>query len=73
MSAASAACAHARATLAHVREHPEREPFESEFTADYGWFNSLAELLRRIGLDERQHKDEGLAHRPSPIARARCH
>ena len=46
-----------------VRENPafEKEPFESEFAGDYGRFDSLADLLRHIGLDERHHKDESLA------------
>ncbi|MBI3548128.1 MAG: hypothetical protein HY078_03645 [Elusimicrobia bacterium] len=45
-----------------VRENPEleREPFESSFAADYGRFASLADLFRRIGLDERLHKQESL-------------
>lgn len=38
----------------------ETEPFESEFEADYGRFESLADLLRRIGLDEREHKEESI-------------
>jgi len=52
-----------------VREHPELEsrPFDSEFCADYGEFDSRADLLRQIGLDERHHKEESLAR----IAEAR--
>ena len=52
-----------------VKENPglEREPFESDFEADYGRFESLADLFRQIGLDERRHKEESL-HR---IANAR--
>ncbi|MBI3298401.1 MAG: hypothetical protein HYZ75_09580 [Elusimicrobia bacterium] len=51
-----------------VRERPEleKEPFESEFKADYGDFPSLAELFRRIGLDERRHKEESLHHIAHP-------
>ena len=43
-----------------VREHPEleKEPFVSEFEQDYGRFNSLADLFRQIGYDERVHKLE---------------
>jgi len=43
-----------------VREHPEMElePFDSEFKNDYGEFKSVADLFRRIALDERRHKDE---------------
>lgn len=46
-----------------VRENPsfEREAFESDFKKDYGDFSNLAELFRRIGLDERIHKEESLA------------
>ena len=49
--------------MAFVKENPafEKELFESEFTADYGHFASLADLFRNIGLDERHHKDESLA------------
>lgn len=39
----------------------EETSFESEFKADYGDFKTLADLLRRIGLDERIHKEESLA------------
>ncbi len=46
-----------------VRDNPalESEPFESDFVNDYGAFNSLADLFRNIGLDERLHKEESLA------------
>ena len=46
-----------------VAEHPgwETEPFESAFTGDYGRFESLADLFRQIGHDERVHKQESLA------------
>lgn len=52
-----------------ARENPDLEniSFESEFKADYGDFKNLADLFRRIGLDERAHKEESLAR----IARAR--
>ena len=45
-----------------VRESPalEEEPFESDFAADYGRFDSLADLFRQIALDERLHKEESL-------------
>ncbi|MEQ9500318.1 MAG: alternative oxidase [Deltaproteobacteria bacterium] len=51
-----------------VAEHPEldREPFVSAFESDYGRFESLGDALRRIGLDEREHKDESLAHIAAP-------
>jgi len=38
----------------------ETQPFESDFKADYGSFSNLADLFRRIGLDERIHKIESL-------------
>ncbi|MGD9985203.1 alternative oxidase [Pseudonocardia sp.] len=43
-----------------VEEHPEWEttPFESDFAADYGEFDSVADLFRQIGHDERVHKIE---------------
>jgi len=43
-----------------VRDNPEFEttPFESQFQVDYGTYASLADLFRRIGLDEREHKQE---------------
>ena len=39
-------------------EHPEWEhrPFVSEFHADFGHYDSLADLFRQIGYDERLHK-----------------
>ena len=41
-----------------VDEHPEWEhtPFVSEFHADFGHYDSLADLFRQIGYDERLHK-----------------
>lgn len=46
-----------------VRENPQFEeiPFESAFEKDYGSFASRADLFRRIGVDEREHKDASLA------------
>ena len=46
-----------------VAEHPEWEdiPFRSDFAADYGSFDSLADLFRQIGHDERVHKEESIA------------
>ncbi len=51
-----------------VREHPELEeaPFGSAFEADYGSFDSQADLFRRIALDEREHKEESLARLTQP-------
>ena len=46
-----------------VTEHPEWEaqPFESAFAADYAQLESVADLFRQIGYDERVHKLESLA------------
>jgi hypothetical protein len=43
-----------------VQENPafETDPFVSAYARDYGQFASLADLLRNIGVDERQHKQE---------------
>lgn len=43
-----------------VQEHPEWEhlPYDGEFTADFGDFDSLADLFRQISFDERLHKLE---------------
>ena len=51
-----------------VRENPGLEdiPFESTFEKDYGSFASQADLFRRIGLDEREHKEESLARIERP-------
>jgi hypothetical protein len=51
-----------------VTEHPEweREPFFSAFEADYGSFESLADLFRQIGHDERVHKQESLEQMRQP-------
>ena len=54
-----------------VAENPDLEamPFESIFADDYGRFASLADLFRRIGLDEREYLQESLDR----IAEARFH
>lgn len=51
-----------------VRSHPEfeSEGFESVFEKDYGKFESLADLLRQIGLDERRHKEESITRMRNP-------
>jgi len=45
-----------------VAEHPEWETtrYDSPLTADYGSFESLADLFRQIGHDERVHKNDSL-------------
>jgi hypothetical protein len=55
---------HAEHEYAHlVDEHPEWEttPFKGRFTQDFGEFDSLADLFRQIGYDERLHKEESEA------------
>ena len=51
-----------------VAEHPEWElvPFESAFTTDYGSYDSLADVFRQIGHDERVHKQESEAQLSQP-------
>ncbi len=51
-----------------VKENPgfEQEVFESEFRRDYGNLATLADLFRRIGLDERMHKEESLERMQNP-------
>jgi hypothetical protein len=51
-----------------VTEHPEWEstPFASEFAADYGQYDSVADVFRQIGHDERVHKLESEAGLATP-------
>jgi ubiquinol oxidase len=52
---------HAEHEYAHlVAEHPEWEamPYDSQFSDDFGTYDSLADLFRQIGYDERLHKRE---------------
>ena len=51
-----------------VAAHPELDsvPYDCVFCEDYGEFESVAHLLRRIGLDEREHKEESLARLDAP-------
>jgi len=46
-----------------VQEHPEFETtaFESHFNKDFGNYDSLADLFRQIGYDERLHKEQSIA------------
>ncbi len=43
-----------------VREHPEWEsaPWQSQFADDYARLDTLADLFRQIGHDERVHREE---------------
>lgn len=55
-----------------VRAHPELEtlPWKSAIAGDYGSYATVADLLRRIGLDERAHKEESLLRLAAPRFRA---
>lgn len=55
--------------MEYVTDHPELEgiPFSSDFAEDYGAYENLADVFRRIGLDERHHKESSLER----IGRAR--
>lgn len=50
-----------------VQEHPEWEtmPYDGSFSDDYGTYDSLADLFRQIGYDERLHKLESEARMKS--------
>jgi ubiquinol oxidase len=55
---------HAEHEYAHlVDEHPEWEttPADGLFDEDFGHYDSLADLFRQIGYDERLHKEESEA------------
>jgi ubiquinol oxidase len=51
-----------------VAENPqfEDERWESDFKSDYGEYNTVADVFRRIGLDERLHKEESLNRQRQP-------
>jgi hypothetical protein len=51
--------------MAYVAEHPELDghPVHGVVAGEYGQFDSLGDLLRQIGHDERVHKLESLAGR----------
>jgi len=51
-----------------VADNPEweTEPFHSELEDEYGAFDSMADLFRQIGHDERVHKQESVAAMDAP-------
>ncbi|MGH8899175.1 MAG: alternative oxidase [Egibacteraceae bacterium] len=51
-----------------VQENPDlaARPYNGLFAEEYGRFDSLADLFRQIGHDERVHKDESLARLAEP-------
>jgi ubiquinol oxidase len=54
--------------MALVAEHPEweTEPFDSDLAADYAELDTVADLFRQIGYDERLHKQESVARMGEP-------
>jgi ubiquinol oxidase len=49
---------HEYALFVQENPHLENQPYEGEFTEDFGAYDSLADLFRQIGYDERLHKLE---------------
>jgi len=51
-----------------VQENPwlAEEPYDGLFAQDYGSFDTLADLFRQIGHDERLHKDESVRRMGEP-------
>ena len=51
-----------------VQEHPEWESqrYDGAFVGDFGHYDSLADLFRQIGYDERLHKQESELRMSSP-------
>jgi ubiquinol oxidase len=51
-----------------VEEHPEweTEPYDGEFAEDFGRYDSLADLFRQIGYDERLHRLEAEVNMRAP-------
>lgn len=54
--------------MQYVVDHPEvdDEKWESTFQKDYGNFETVGDLLRNIGLDERHHKQKSLDQIDNP-------
>jgi hypothetical protein len=48
--------------MSFVAENPEleQEGYHGDFAADYGHFETLADLFRQVAIDERHHKDLSL-------------
>jgi hypothetical protein len=51
-----------------VEEHPdwEQRQFRSQFSDDFGHYDSMADLFRQIGYDERLHKLQSEAAMAAP-------
>ena len=54
--------------MEYVAETPDLQAqgYAGEFARDYGSFPTLADLFRRIALDERGHKEQSLVHLSAP-------
>jgi len=54
--------------MKYVIDHPEleEEQWVSAFTEDYGSFETVADVLRQIAVDEREHKLESLSKIDEP-------
>ncbi|GAA2573901.1 alternative oxidase [Actinomadura fulvescens] len=54
--------------MSFVAEHPELEdrPAPTTYAAEYGRYDSVADLLRQIGHDERVHKLDSLVNMRAP-------
>lgn len=52
-----------RVYMRYAAEHTELDaaPWQSAFSSDYGAYGSVGDVLRRIALDERTHRDESIA------------
>ena len=53
---------HEYALFVQENPHLEARPYDGLFSEEYGRFESLADLFRQIGHDERVHKEVSLAH-----------
>ena len=56
------------AYMEYVSSNPDLDhtPWVSDFQDDYGHHETLGDLFRQIGLDERDHKERSLAHLREP-------
>ncbi len=56
--------------MQYVADHPvaDQTPIHSVFLEDYGHFETLGDLLRNIGLDERHHKEDSLEWMEKPTS-----
>jgi hypothetical protein len=56
--------------MGYVEDHPDFDttPVHSAFFAEYGHFETLGDLLRNIGLDERHHKQDSLEWMTKPTS-----